>query len=38
MNLSKNQGKIIAVRGVVIDVQFAEDQTPKIYDALILGG
>ena len=36
MNLSKNQGKIIAVRGVVIDVQFAEDQTPKIYDALIL--
>lgn len=29
-----NEGKIIAVRGVVIDVQFEDSQTPRIYDAL----
>ena len=29
-----NEGKIIAVRGVVIDVQFEDAQTPRIYDAL----
>jgi len=29
-----NKGKIISIRGVVIDVQFAEKETPKIYDAL----
>ncbi len=29
-----NEGKILSVRGVVIDVEFPEDKTPKIYDAL----
>jgi F-type H+-transporting ATPase subunit beta len=29
-----NKGKIISIRGVVIDVQFNEKETPKIYDAL----
>ena len=31
-----SQGKIISVRGVVIDVEFNEGETPKIYDALIV--
>lgn len=31
-----SQGKIISVRGVVIDVEFKEKETPKINDALIL--
>ena len=31
-----NQGKIISIRNVVIDVQFPEKETPKIYDALII--
>ncbi|OGK58196.1 F0F1 ATP synthase subunit beta, partial [Candidatus Roizmanbacteria bacterium RIFCSPLOWO2_02_FULL_41_9] len=31
-----SEGTIISVRGVVVDVQFPEDQTPKIYDAMIL--
>ncbi|HRN70939.1 MAG TPA: F0F1 ATP synthase subunit beta, partial [Candidatus Woesebacteria bacterium] len=30
------EGKIISIRGIVIDVQFPEDQTPNIYDALIV--
>jgi F-type H+-transporting ATPase subunit beta len=30
------EGKIIAVRGVVVDVQFPEEQTPQIYNALLL--
>jgi len=30
------QGKVISIRGVVIDVQFPEDQTPNIYDALTI--
>ncbi|GAB4219446.1 MAG: F0F1 ATP synthase subunit beta [Candidatus Microgenomates bacterium] len=30
----KNKGKIISIRGVVVDVQFEKDQTPKVYDAL----
>ena len=30
------QGTITAIRDVVIDVQFPMDETPKIYDALIL--
>ncbi len=30
------EGKIISIRGIVIDVQFPEDQTPKVYDALIV--
>ncbi|MBI3619866.1 F0F1 ATP synthase subunit beta [Candidatus Roizmanbacteria bacterium] len=29
-------GKIIAVRGVVVDVQFSEKHTPRIYDALTI--
>lgn len=29
------EGKIIAVRGVVVDVAFPEDKTPKVYDALL---
>ena len=31
-----SEGKIIAIRGVVVDIQFPEDQTPKIYDALVI--
>lgn len=31
-----NRGKIVAIRGVVVDIQFPEDQTPKIYDALVV--
>lgn len=30
------KGTILTIRGVVVDVQFPEDQTPRIYDALIL--
>jgi len=30
------EGKIIAIRGVVVDVKFPEDQTPYVYDALVL--
>ena len=29
------EGKILSIRGIVIDVQFPEDQTPHIYDALV---
>jgi F-type H+-transporting ATPase subunit beta len=29
------QGKIISIRGVVVDVKFKPDETPKIYDALV---
>jgi len=29
-------GKIVAVRGVVVDIQFPENQTPNIYEALEL--
>jgi F-type H+-transporting ATPase subunit beta len=29
-------GKIIEIRGVVIDLQFNPDQTPKVYDALTI--
>ncbi len=31
-----NEGKIVAVRGVVIDVEFSEEETPQIYDALVV--
>lgn len=31
-----NKGKIIAIRGVVVDVEFKENETPRVYDALIL--
>ncbi|MCX6733175.1 MAG: hypothetical protein NTV98_06570 [Candidatus Roizmanbacteria bacterium] len=30
------KGIIAAVRGVVVDVQFPENATPGIYDALVL--
>lgn len=29
-----NEGTIVSVRGVVVDVRFPKDQTPRIYDAL----
>src|SRR3989344_2540240 len=29
-----NKGKILAVRGVVVDVEFNEQETPRIFDAL----
>ena len=29
------EGKIISVRGVIVDIEFPEDKTPKIYDALV---
>ncbi len=29
------EGKIISIRDVVVDVRFSEDETPKIYDALL---
>ncbi len=31
-----SEGKITAVRGVVVDAQFPEDETPRIYDALVV--
>lgn len=31
-----SEGKVIAIRGVVVDIQFPVDQTPQIYDALII--
>ena len=31
-----NEGKIISIRGVVVDILFDEKQTPKIYDALFM--
>lgn len=31
-----SQGKVIEIRGVVVDVQFPVDQTPRIYDALTI--
>jgi F-type H+-transporting ATPase subunit beta len=30
-----NEGKIVSVRGVVVDVQFKEGQVPNIYEALV---
>jgi F-type H+-transporting ATPase subunit beta len=30
------EGKIISVRGVVVDVQFKSDEVPQIYDALLV--
>ena len=29
-----SHGTVVSIRGVVIDIQFPEDQTPKVYDAL----
>lgn len=31
-----SEGKIISVRGVVVDIEFKEEETPKVYDALLL--
>jgi len=31
-----SQGKVISVRGVVVDVKFPENETPRIYDALVI--
>lgn len=30
------EGKILAIRGVVVDVQFNEGEVPRIYDALVI--
>ena len=30
------EGKIITIRGVVVDIKFKENETPKIYDALYI--
>lgn len=30
------KGTILTIRGVVVDIQFPEDKTPRIYDALVL--
>ncbi len=30
------EGKIVAIRGVVVDVEFPQERTPKIFDALIV--
>lgn len=30
------QGKIATVRGVVVDIEFPVDKTPKVYDALVM--
>ena len=31
-----SEGKIIAIRGVVVDVKFSAEKTPKVYDALVV--
>ena len=31
-----NSGNIVSIRGVVVDIKFKENETPKIYDALII--
>ncbi len=31
-----NLGKIISIRGVIVDCEFDKNQTPKIYDALVV--
>ena len=30
------KGQIVSIKGVVVDVEFNQDETPKIYDALII--
>ncbi len=30
-----DEGKIISIRGVVVDIRFEENQTPEVYDALV---
>jgi F-type H+-transporting ATPase subunit beta len=36
--MTMNQGKIVQCIGAVIDVEFARDQMPRIYDALEMEG
>ncbi|MEK7177648.1 MAG: F0F1 ATP synthase subunit beta, partial [Patescibacteria group bacterium] len=31
-----NVGQIVSIRGVVVDIKFKENETPKIYDALFI--
>ncbi|MHB8446702.1 MAG: F0F1 ATP synthase subunit beta [Rudaea sp.] len=33
-----NQGKVVQIIGAVVDVEFARDQVPKVYDALKVDG
>ncbi|HKX53798.1 MAG TPA: F0F1 ATP synthase subunit beta, partial [Nitrosospira sp.] len=33
-----NQGKIVQCIGAVVDVEFAREEMPKVYDALVLEG
>ena len=30
------EGNIVSIRGVVVDIKFAENETPRIYDALFI--
>ncbi len=30
------EGKIISIRGVVVDIEFPEDKTPMVYDAIVV--
>ncbi|MDP3310408.1 MAG: F0F1 ATP synthase subunit beta, partial [Polaromonas sp.] len=36
--MAQAQGKIVQCIGAVVDVEFARDQMPKIYDALKMEG
>ncbi|MBU1132717.1 F0F1 ATP synthase subunit beta [Patescibacteria group bacterium] len=36
MELEKNKGKVIGVRGVVVEIEFNSDPKPNIYDVLVL--
>ena len=31
-----NVGQIVSIRGVVVDIKFKENETPRIYDALFI--
>ncbi|HEX7731705.1 MAG TPA: F0F1 ATP synthase subunit beta, partial [Rhodanobacter sp.] len=33
-----SQGKVVQIIGAVIDVEFARDQVPQVYDALKIDG
>ena len=35
-HINMSEGKVTAIRGVVVDIQFPVDQTPQIYDALLI--
>jgi len=36
--MSSNQGKIVQIIGAVVDVEFARESVPKVYDALKVQG